>query len=345
MNRERVFRRCCRRRTSPRRRRSSPTPTTSTYVQGARSTPPRARFASPSSSSSSVKRRRRFRRSTVKGKVKRGPFRLQHQADLEEGLCPPRRGRTIDFAAARLARGERAEMAVAKSKPTSAGPPSPGAGRQPGAPQGCALRAPAREAVAQRWPQQQRAASPRVTLAAVTSSTTGSSTSSATRMAFRPSVERIEYDPNRTAHIALLLFADGERRYIIAPRGLSAGDDGAVRSEAPIKVGQLPAAAQHPGRLHRALRSSSRSARARSWRAAPVRRYSWPPVRATTPPCVCVPARCARCCRTAAPRSARCRTPSTTCASSARPARALARCPPDGPRRGHEPGRPPARWW
>ena len=33
-------------------------------------------------------------------------------------------------------------------------------------------------------------------------------------------VERIEYDPNRTAHIALLCYADGERRYIIAPRGL-----------------------------------------------------------------------------------------------------------------------------
>ncbi len=36
-------------------------------------------------------------------------------------------------------------------------------------------------------------------------------------------VERLEYDPNRTAHIALLKYADGERRYIIAPRGLSAG--------------------------------------------------------------------------------------------------------------------------
>jgi len=37
-------------------------------------------------------------------------------------------------------------------------------------------------------------------------------------------VERIEYDPNRSAHIALLLFADGERRYIIAPKGVAAGD-------------------------------------------------------------------------------------------------------------------------
>jgi large subunit ribosomal protein L2 len=37
-------------------------------------------------------------------------------------------------------------------------------------------------------------------------------------------VERLEYDPNRTAHIALLCYADGERRYILAPKGLKAGD-------------------------------------------------------------------------------------------------------------------------
>ena len=36
-------------------------------------------------------------------------------------------------------------------------------------------------------------------------------------------VERIEYDPNRSAHIALVLYADGERRYILAPRGIYAG--------------------------------------------------------------------------------------------------------------------------
>ena len=50
-------------------------------------------------------------------------------------------------------------------------------------------------------------------------------------------VERLEYDPNRTAHIALLLFADGERRYIIAPRGLAAGDVVQSGASAPIKVG------------------------------------------------------------------------------------------------------------
>ena len=38
-------------------------------------------------------------------------------------------------------------------------------------------------------------------------------------------IERIEYDPNRSAHIALVLYKDGERRYIIAPKKLSVGDD------------------------------------------------------------------------------------------------------------------------
>jgi large subunit ribosomal protein L2 len=50
-------------------------------------------------------------------------------------------------------------------------------------------------------------------------------------------VERIEYDPNRTAHIALLCYVDGERRYIIAPKGLSVGDQVIAGRDAPIKAG------------------------------------------------------------------------------------------------------------
>jgi large subunit ribosomal protein L2 len=50
-------------------------------------------------------------------------------------------------------------------------------------------------------------------------------------------VERIEYDPNRSAYIALVLFKDGERRYIIAPKDLKAGDTVVSGREAPIKVG------------------------------------------------------------------------------------------------------------
>lgn len=50
-------------------------------------------------------------------------------------------------------------------------------------------------------------------------------------------VERIEYDPNRTAHIALLCYSDGERRYIVAPKGLVAGQTVVSGAEAQIKVG------------------------------------------------------------------------------------------------------------
>ena len=50
-------------------------------------------------------------------------------------------------------------------------------------------------------------------------------------------IERVEYDPNRTAHIALVLYADGERRYIIAPKGLRAGDPVQSGRDAAIKPG------------------------------------------------------------------------------------------------------------
>lgn len=50
-------------------------------------------------------------------------------------------------------------------------------------------------------------------------------------------VERIEYDPNRTAFIALVCYEDGERRYIIAPRGIKAGDVVRSGDDAPFKTG------------------------------------------------------------------------------------------------------------
>jgi large subunit ribosomal protein L2 len=56
-------------------------------------------------------------------------------------------------------------------------------------------------------------------------------------------VERIEYDPNRSAHIALLAYQDGERRYIIAPKGVRAGDVVQSGTDAAIKPGNcLPLA-------------------------------------------------------------------------------------------------------
>ena len=50
-------------------------------------------------------------------------------------------------------------------------------------------------------------------------------------------VERIEYDPNRTAHIALVLYQDGERRYVISPKGIQVGSEIVSSEFAPIKTG------------------------------------------------------------------------------------------------------------
>jgi large subunit ribosomal protein L2 len=50
-------------------------------------------------------------------------------------------------------------------------------------------------------------------------------------------VERLDYDPNRSANLALIIYSDGERRYILAPKAISAGDRVMSGSESPIKVG------------------------------------------------------------------------------------------------------------
>ena len=50
-------------------------------------------------------------------------------------------------------------------------------------------------------------------------------------------VERLEYDPNRSANLALLCYSDGERRYIIAPKGVAVGAQLVSGAEAPIKAG------------------------------------------------------------------------------------------------------------
>ena len=85
-------------------------------------------------------------------------------------------------------------------------------------------------------------------------------------------VERLEYDPNRSAHIALLLYADGERRYIIAPRGVSAGATLLSGTAAPIKAGnalplrniplgsQLHCVEMKPGKGAQLARSAGASA-------------------------------------------------------------------------------------
>ena len=63
-------------------------------------------------------------------------------------------------------------------------------------------------------------------------------------------VERLEYDPNRSAHIALVMYADGERRYILAPKNVAAGTSVISGEDAPIKAGNaLPLRAIPVGTL------------------------------------------------------------------------------------------------
>ncbi len=50
-------------------------------------------------------------------------------------------------------------------------------------------------------------------------------------------VERLEYDPNRSAHLALIKYADGERRYILAPKGIESGSSIISGDDAPINPG------------------------------------------------------------------------------------------------------------
>ena len=85
-------------------------------------------------------------------------------------------------------------------------------------------------------------------------------------------VESIQYDPNRTAYIALLTYADGEKRFIIAPRGLSVGDKVMSGTGAEIKPGNclelkdIPLGAKihniefQPGRGGQMVRSAGESA-------------------------------------------------------------------------------------
>ena len=59
-------------------------------------------------------------------------------------------------------------------------------------------------------------------------------------------VEHMEYDPNRSAHLALLLYADGERRYILAPQGIKPGDKIESGTGAPVRPGNAKQLAAIP---------------------------------------------------------------------------------------------------
>jgi large subunit ribosomal protein L2 len=130
-------------------------------------------------------------------------------------------------------------------------------------------------------------------------------------------VASVEYDPNRTARIALLFYVDGEKRYILAPDGLEVGHTIIASRHADIKPGNSltlrfipPGTTIHnvelkKGKGGQLVRSAGTAAQLMA------KDGDWAQVR-------CRAAKSARCTSTAARPSARCRTPSTAASSSAK---------------------------
>ena len=95
-------------------------------------------------------------------------------------------------------------------------------------------------------------------------------------------VAHIEYDPNRTARIALLHFADGEKRYIICPQGLAQGDRVESGPGTDIKPGNsLPLRSIPTGTVVHAI--ELRPGGAPRWAGRPGRASSWWPSSTATP--------------------------------------------------------------
>ena len=133
-------------------------------------------------------------------------------------------------------------------------------------------------------------------------------------------VAHIEYDPNRSARIALLHYADGEKRYILAPRRLAVGDTVRVRPGGRHQARQRAAAREHPDRhhhpQHRARSGPRRAAGAQRRHAA----LSCRPRRRGTASFVCLPSELRRITSPVARPSARSATPTTPTSTAARPA-------------------------
>ena len=132
-------------------------------------------------------------------------------------------------------------------------------------------------------------------------------------------VATIEYDPNRSARIALLHYADGEKRYILAPKGLEVGQTVMSGSDADIKPGNaLPLADIPVGTLIHAVEFQPGKGAAIARSAGNSCQLMGK--EASTPSSVCLPLRCAASSLPAAPPSVRSATPITPTSSSARPA-------------------------
>ena len=110
--------------------------------------------------------------------------------------------------------------------------------------------------------QQQRPHHRPAIVAAATSACTGSSTGSANKIGMPARVIAIEYDPNRSARIALLQYEDGEKRYILAPVGLKDGARRQLRPGGRAVAGQRAGPEGHPdGYSHPQHRAEARARR------------------------------------------------------------------------------------
>ena len=267
-------------------------------------------------------RERRERRR--QGEALRRPSRASARTSRRR-TCASRRARRSTSPASRSDDGvqqtEGLNMALIKTKPTSPGRRFVVKPTRSHLHKGEPVHALTSSQEARPAPATTSAASPRATWAAVTSSTTASSTSSATRTASRArsSASSTIRTAPRTSRSCC--YADGERRYIIAPKGLQCRRRGDRRASKPRSRPATRCRCATSRSARRALhRDEARQGR-RSSPAAPAPRRSWLRAKASTRRCACAPARCARCTSTAAPPSAKSATTSTTCAATARPAR------------------------
>ena len=132
-------------------------------------------------------------------------------------------------------------------------------------------------------------------------------------------VAHIEYDPNRTARIALLHYADGEKRYIIAPTRLKQGDTVVSGPGSDIRPGNaLPLRNIPTGTVVHAIELKPGGGQRSP--AAPAPASSWSPRTGPTRSFACRPVRRATSTSAAAPPSARSATPSRAVSTGARPA-------------------------
>lgn len=106
-------------------------------------------------------------------------------------------------------------------------------------------------------------------------------------------VERLEYDPNRSANIALVLYKDGERRYILAPKGLKAGDQIQSGVDAAIKPGNTLPMRNIPvgSTVHNV---EMNQVKAVSWHVPLVLTFRSLLVMVLMSPCVCVLVKCVK---------------------------------------------------